>query len=95
MKIQGAYDDLMAQFLAKGGKVERCETGADSGFTSRDWSQAVRGECTLVGGDAQEERKAERAALELMDTMAEAKSNGHRITGYNSKGEVYTNKGIY
>lgn len=95
MKTQNAHDALVAAFLAKGNTVTRCETGADSGISAREWSQAVRGEITAVGASARAERDAEYRAHEMHDTATEARLNGHRVTGFDSRGNVYTDRGRY
>jgi hypothetical protein len=38
------HGDLVAAFLAKGGKVAVVQEGASNGMTTNDWKYAVRGE---------------------------------------------------
>lgn len=86
--------DLVAAFLARGGTVTRCATGADSGFSSRDWHKAVRGETSrLVAPDVAAERAAEAQWHEAHDVAAEARLNGRRVTGLDNRGNVYVASG--
>ena len=39
-----SHDEAIRQFLARGGRVQKVETGANSGFTARDWHHKARGE---------------------------------------------------
>ena len=37
-------DDIIAAYLASGGTVTRCASGATSGISHREWKRLVRGE---------------------------------------------------
>ncbi len=51
MKASFLTADMIADFKSKGGKIERCERGASSGYRKRDWDRLVRGDKEEVVSD--------------------------------------------
>lgn len=66
--------DLVAAFLAKGGKVSKVETGATSGITSRDFYEASKGNVT--SRNAQFIKEDENALIEKRIRVAGGVQNG-------------------
>ncbi len=61
MSRKDSHADLVAAYLAKGGKVKRVAEDASNGMTARDWYLAARGDLQTAESDEQiAEREAER-----------------------------------
>lgn len=95
VKNQVSYAHLVAGFVAQGHAITVCKTGADSGISSRDWSQAVRGKTTAVALSVRDDRSAEALHHQMQDTATEARLNGQRVVGFDNKGDIYTSEGKY
>ena len=83
--------DLIAEFLASKGAT-KCAEGARA-YNPRDIYTAQREGGKARALDDLDASAAEIAAERLADTMAEARHNGHRVTGYDSAGNVYLANG--
>jgi hypothetical protein len=75
--------EMIAAFLAKKGAT-RVEAGARA-YSERSMYLAVRGE-PVETEDQASERRAERMAEQAM----EARYNGHRVVGWDSRGNIET-----
>ena len=76
MKVQNSSADLVAAFLANGGKTAKIETGARA-YSQNDIWQAVKGETGMARAtiDAESDR-AESSFWRKHDAYAEAKYMG-------------------
>lgn len=90
--------DLVAAFLAKGGKVAKVETGAGVGLSGREWANAVRGVAPAIvtrvdDDDCAYEREAEAfGAARANGASVSASLDAARGYSTDSRGRYWTNR---
>ena len=76
-------DDLVAQFLASGGKVKKCPTGESAlGLSASQWGKEVSKPGTVQGRARAQEDKNERRALSQHERAHDAFFVGDRDEAY-------------
>ena len=82
-------EKMLAEFAAKGKTIIKIKTGIRR-YEEKEMYKAIRGE---LKSDSESAFEREREWHRLNDTMAEARINGHQITGFDNSGNVYIGNG--
>jgi hypothetical protein len=85
--------ELIAEFLANKGATKI--PAGERAYNPRDIYNARRNGGKAMAESDRAERHAESMAESMADTAREAQLNGQRVTGYDSAGNIYTERGRY
>lgn len=86
-------EDLVAAFLAKGGAITKVETGTRAIASDSTIYAAMREGTKAAADHVVEDQKAEKLWHDQFDAAAEARHNGHRVTGTEGNGVTISRNG--